>query len=188
MSNRIPKHSTVAAYLALFLALGTGGASAATALRANSVGTKQIRNGSVRMADLAQSARPSKSSPLFRSAVTDVVSTSDVLASLAGAVKGQPGDPGAPGAQGATGVAGPAAVTTRETVQPVDLQPGQTGGVSATCAPGERLIGGGGRFAAVGQTAATMTQNAPEGAGWAVAFENDGPSAGRVHAFAICAA
>jgi len=41
-----PSHATIVAYLALFVALG-GTAYAATSLPANSVGTKQLRNGAV---------------------------------------------------------------------------------------------------------------------------------------------
>jgi hypothetical protein len=99
---RIPSHSTVAAYAALFIAMG-GTATAAVTLKANSVGSAQIRNGSVTMADLAKTARPSSKSILFRQAVTDVVldpNTKAVVDSLAGAVKGAPGDPGPQGPQG----------------------------------------------------------------------------------------
>ena len=68
MRSRLPHHSTVAAYLALFIALGTGGAYAATKiggkdikknaitarhLRAGSVGTAEIRNHAVTAKKLA---------------------------------------------------------------------------------------------------------------------------------------
>ncbi len=49
---RLPRHSTVVAYLALFVSVGTGGAFAATQLAPNSVGSAQIRPGSIRMSDL----------------------------------------------------------------------------------------------------------------------------------------
>jgi hypothetical protein len=42
-----PSHTTVAAYLALFLALGAGGALAANNLAKNSVGPKQLKKNSV---------------------------------------------------------------------------------------------------------------------------------------------
>ena len=42
-----PSHTTVVAYLALFLALGAGGAMAASQLAKNSVGPKQLKKNSV---------------------------------------------------------------------------------------------------------------------------------------------
>lgn len=52
-SRYIPGHATVAAYLALFASVSTGGAFAATQLAYNSVGSEQIRPGSVRLSDLS---------------------------------------------------------------------------------------------------------------------------------------
>ena len=77
----IPRHATVIAYVALFSALG-GGAYAAIKLPANSVSTKQVKNGSLLAADFATGQLP------------------------AGAA-GPKGDTGAPGAPGATGARGP---------------------------------------------------------------------------------
>lgn len=106
---RKPQHSTVVAYLALFVAMG-GTSYAAVKLPANSVGSRELKNRSVRMADLAKDARPSKDSKLFRAAVTDVVldpNTQAVVDSLAGAVKGEKGEAGPQGPAGAA-VQGPA--------------------------------------------------------------------------------
>ena len=75
----MPKHSTVAAYLALFIALG-GTSYAAVKLPKNSVGTSQIK---------AHAVTPPKLS-----------------ATAVALLKGQKGDPGAQGAQGPTGSQG----------------------------------------------------------------------------------
>lgn len=126
----MPRHGTIAAYLALFIALG-GTATAATQLDRNSVGTQQIRNGSIKPADLARKAKPIKATrsvAAFESAVGELVTTDEVLLALADAVEGDPGpkgekgDPvpgpqgasgqnGATGAQGAQGGSGPQGVT-----------------------------------------------------------------------------
>lgn len=56
MFRRHPSHSTVVAYLALFLALG-GVGYAKFSVPANSVGTKQIRNQAVTLPKISSSAR-----------------------------------------------------------------------------------------------------------------------------------
>jgi hypothetical protein len=73
----MPRHPTVVAYLALFVALG-GSSYAAVQLSRNSVKSKHIANGQVKRADLARKARV-----------------------------GRPGPAGAPGAQGPEGSQGP---------------------------------------------------------------------------------
>ena len=52
---RLPRHSTVVAYLALFVSISTGGAFAATHLAPNSVGSTQIRSESVKYSDIDRS-------------------------------------------------------------------------------------------------------------------------------------
>lgn len=96
---RLPKHSTLAAYAALFVALG-GTSYAATELAPNSVGSTQIRNGSVTRSDLAKSARPATKAKLAQ-AITDVVT--DPATGVNIHVTGEKGDKGDTGAQGATG-------------------------------------------------------------------------------------
>lgn len=113
----MPRHSTIAAYSALFIALG-GTAAAATVIPAHSVGTKQLRNGSVTAAKIAHKSQLITKANVA-GAVADSMSSDQVLAALSDAVKGDPGvqgnpgdpgDPGAPGAPGAT-VQGPAGPT-----------------------------------------------------------------------------
>jgi hypothetical protein len=88
---RVVRHNAVA-FLALFVALGTGGAYAATHLARNSVGTAQlknnavvsskVKNGSLRAVDFARGQLPA-------------------------GLRGVPGPTGARGAQGIQGPAGP---------------------------------------------------------------------------------
>jgi hypothetical protein len=53
---RRPSHSTVVAYIALFLALGAGGAMAASKIAKNSVGSKQLKKNSVSAAKIKKDA------------------------------------------------------------------------------------------------------------------------------------
>lgn len=133
MRISLPKHSTIAAYGALFVALG-GTSYAAVTLPRNSVGTSQVRNHSITRAKLARGVAPFSRAQMHKMVVTDVTTTmtsDQVLTALANAVQGQPGiqgpqgpqgpagqngasvqgpkgDTGATGAQGAQGVPGPA--------------------------------------------------------------------------------
>ena len=86
----VPRHGTLVAYLALFVALG-GSAYAAVSLPANSVGTEQLRDGAVTLTKVAASARAA-------------------LRGATGATgaAGPAGATGATGAVGATGATGPA--------------------------------------------------------------------------------
>ncbi|HEY5053286.1 MAG TPA: hypothetical protein VII45_07750 [Solirubrobacterales bacterium] len=52
----LPSHTTVAAYLSLFLVVSGGAAFAATQLHKNSVGTKQLKNNAVAAAKIKNSA------------------------------------------------------------------------------------------------------------------------------------
>jgi hypothetical protein len=129
----LPRHSTVAAYAALFVALG-GTSYAAIKLPANSVGSRET---------------------------------------------------GPAGPQGAPGVA---QIVVREAVS-ADVTANHDGVARALCQPGERVLGGGGRFTAAGQAGAIMTSTLPTDSpdqGWGVTYTNNGPATGQVHAFAVC--
>lgn len=89
-----PKHGTIAAYLALFIALG-GTSYAATQLAANSVGNKQLRNSAVTGAKVRNG---SLSATDFRSS------------SLPKGATGASGPAGATGPAGPTGASGSAPV------------------------------------------------------------------------------
>jgi hypothetical protein len=95
----MPKHSTVAAYLALFIALG-GTSYAAVKLPKNSVGASQIKAGAVGSSEVKNGTLREAD---FRA--------SDLPQGAQGPVgpqgpKGDPGQDGAPGAPGAPGAAG----------------------------------------------------------------------------------
>lgn len=114
---RIPRHSTVIAYVALFSALG-GTGYAATKLSSNSVGPREvrnnslrgsdIRNSSIRRGDLHRTARPHTRAQ-FAQAVENTMTSEEVLSALSGAVEGDPGPQGGQGGsgpQGSTGTTG----------------------------------------------------------------------------------
>jgi hypothetical protein len=90
--------SFVLSLIALFVALG-GSSYAAVKLKANSVGSREIRNGSITLSDLNKSIRPSKSNKLFRAAVVDTVT--DPASGVQINVQSEPGIVGPQGAQGA---------------------------------------------------------------------------------------
>lgn len=96
---KVPSHSTVAAYAALFLALG-GTGYAATQLAPNSVGSKQVRNGSITQRDLNRSVL-SKRNARLAEAVTQVVT--DPATGLNITVSAKDGEPGPMGPQGDKG-------------------------------------------------------------------------------------
>lgn len=118
---RIPSHTTVAAYGALFVALG-GTSYAAVGLGRNTVGTPQIKNGAVTQAKIARNARGvsgGRLSHLVAADVTTTMTSDQVLAALSGAVQGQKGDQGPagpagpqgnPGTNGRDGLQGPQGV------------------------------------------------------------------------------
>jgi hypothetical protein len=90
-------YANVVSSLCLFLLLGTGGAYAATRLRANSVGTAQIRNGAVTEAKLAKAVRRSLKGTKGLAGPTGPTGPT-----------GPAGHDGATGAQGPKGDTGPA--------------------------------------------------------------------------------
>lgn len=171
---RLPNHTTLAAYGALFLALTTGGAYAATVLPKNSVSSRQIKDRSVRLAD----------------AITDVVT--DPATGINIRVTGEKGDPGPAGPAGAQGPAGAPGIAGYHvvTVTSPDVPPTQTGGDTATCPAGQRVLGGGANYRADGTPAASLVRTHPtdDGTGWIAAYTNNGPSTGRVDVYAVCAA
>ena len=142
---RLPSPSTIIASAALFVSLGGTGYAVAK-LPANSVSSAQIRNGSIKAADLAQPIRPAKSSRAFRAAVADVVT--DPSSGLQITVKSEKGDkgdkgdqgpasavPGPQGDQGPTGAQGPTRGFAHITADG-QLISGESRGVFVTTVPG----------------------------------------------------
>src|SRR4051794_12277216 len=126
-----PSYASVTATLALFISLG-GGAYAAGAFPANSVGAKQIKKGAVERAKLKDNAVDG--SKLLDGAVTG----DDVKESTLGQV------PLAAEADNATH-AGAAAALDRAIYRAANatVAPSQTAAASALCDPGMRVVGGG---------------------------------------------
>jgi hypothetical protein len=182
----LPRHSTIAAYAALFIALG-GTAGAAVTIKRNSVGSAQIRDRSVAVRDLSRTARPPTRAHIA-AVVSDTMTSQDVLSALSTAVHGEKGDAGPAGPAGSQGKPGIAQVTHREDVGG-SVAVSQTGGALVRCADGEKVIGGGGYFSASGNAGAELTASVPlaDGEGWSVAFINNGSQAGTPHVFALCA-
>jgi hypothetical protein len=127
------------ALLALFVALG-GTSMAAVQLARNSVGTLQVRNGSLQTIDLSKKARKA-------------LKGNRGLRGAQGPVGGQ-GAKGPTGAKGATGAQGPGpsagsvgSTLLKSTYSSVVGTPAPTAGVAvdavAPCNPGDRVLGGG---------------------------------------------
>ena len=181
----------VVSIVALVVALG-GTATAATLVVSNSA---QIKNGAVKSADLADGK-----------GVNVVDLTRKARRSLRGA-RGPQGAQGAQGAQGVQGVPGTPgglnSVVTRFTQD--TLEDGTASSITATCNPGEKLIGGGARMGNTSidtsdlrLTSSRPTSDAGAGfpeqggpiAGWRVVTWNviAGPNADiTVFAYALCA-
>jgi hypothetical protein len=208
---KLPRHSTVVAYLALFTALGGTSYAAiklpansvgSRELRANSVGSSEIKARSIQPSDMALAARLTKSNKAFSRAVTDVVldpNTQSVVDALAGAVQGAPGVPGTQGSDGATGTAGVQGVpgvsgyTIRDAYSN-NVAAFEVGAAVAQCADGEHVISGGSRFESTDSTAVLMDSYPTDDAHssrWTATYENGtqgtSPSPGKIHVWAVCA-
>jgi hypothetical protein len=130
----MPRHSTVAAYLALFIALGGTSYAAvklpknsvgATQIKANAVGSSEVKNGSLTKSDFK---------------------TSSIPAGPAGAqgpqgIQGPQGLKGDKGNQGDKGTVGPA-TTKFFQADPLGLPPDDTV-LTVFCPDGQVAIGGG---------------------------------------------
>lgn len=194
LKRLIPSPAMGVALLALFVAL-TGSSYAAVRLAKNSVTSREIRNGSIGLADLNKTIRPEKSSKLFRAAVVDTVT--DPTSGLTVNVKSEPGivgpagpagSNGAAGANGAQGPSGTATVTTREAFGPT-VGPSQHTGATASCQPGEKVVGGGVDLEGT-PSDGFLQMSAPSGNGWSGDYITSGSAAtsSRAHVFALCAA
>lgn len=183
--------SFVLSLIALFVALG-GSSYAAVKLKANSVGSREIRNGSITLSDLSTSIRPQKSSKLFRAAVVDTVTdpTSGVTIHVQSepGIVGPQGAAGTPGANGAQGPSGTATVTTREAFGPT-VGASQHTGAQADCQPGEKIVGGGVDLEGT-PSDGFLQVSAPSGNGWNGDFITSASAAtsSRAHVYALCAA
>jgi len=125
-------YANVMSSLAVFMVLGGGAAIAAkSSLPKNSVGTKQLRKGGVRTADIRKQA----------------VTLPKIATSARAALRGQSGPRGVTGQQGPGGPPGAfGSVVIRFVEFSVEAESISSQEV-ASCEPGERAVGGGAGFA-----------------------------------------
>jgi hypothetical protein len=176
------------AILALFLAVGGVGYAATT------IGSAQIKNNSIRSADV----RDGTLAPKDLSAKTR---------SFIRAANGARGRTGARGLEGATGPVGPAAVAGATNVvartNSVSVATGAIGSPVVQCLPGERATGGGGGIVPDAPGTRSLIQSGPVDAsgsfpiasgsvptGWRIeASNNTGvPTPMSAFVYAVCAA
>jgi hypothetical protein len=166
-------YANVVATLALFVALG-GGAYAATQLKKNSVGTRQLKDGAVTAAKLAAAAQAAlRGAPGPRGE-----------AGPKGAA-GAKGDPGAPGERGLVGIEGPPGHEGPSGLGKVFLQERSYAGdnvpaesdalMRVNCPTGSQAIGGGGEVD--GGFTPFISKPVPTGQGtaplgWEITFYN----------------
>ena len=170
MSTRktIRKHLTPANVLstvALCVAVGGGSAVAATQLASNSVGSRQIRDGSVGVKDLSAAAKrnvgatsKAKVAAVVEEVITDpqyginITVKGEAGAKGDAGAQGNLGVQGSPGADGPQGTAGPQGVQGQPGIAglqrvngaSIDLLPGQTTlALVAQCPAGKQAISGG---------------------------------------------
>jgi hypothetical protein len=149
----------VVALIALFVAL-TGTATATSYVL---ISGKQIKDGSIGLADLSKKAKR--------------------------ALKGQRGPAGPPGVQGAQGVAGgfdPAKVNYVEGAAIV-LAPLTAGSATATCPAGATVLSGG-WFVLTGDVGEVYGNQAADRGSWSInVFNHDSFNAASVTPYAVCA-
>jgi hypothetical protein len=193
-----PTAGLVVSIIALIVALG-GTSYAAFTLPKDSVGTKQLKKSAITGNKIAKNAVGGVK--IANNAVTSAkVKDGSLLAAdfkagqLPAGAQGPKGDPGAqgpkgdPGAKGAKGDPGATTVIMRQGALGSLAGPGGSSSSSATCQPGETLVGGGAGVSSFGPAKPTLTGSSPGGSTWFVDYRNDGAS-GNIQAVAtaLCA-
>jgi hypothetical protein len=182
-TNRLLSYGNIVATLALFIALG-GVSWAAVALPKNSVGSRQVRNGSLLAGDFkaGQLPRGDTGAPGAKGDIGPVGAT---------------GETGPPGPQGKSGVAGVTDFIVRRSSAPIQGSGGRAL-FQVQCAPGERAVGGGAALT-TGGAAAQLQASFPVGVngvllgddstptGWQSLIRNDSPDATEADGYAVCA-
>jgi hypothetical protein len=141
---RLPSHGTVAAYTALFIALG---GTAYAAVGPNSVGSREIKRGGVAGSDIRANAVTSAKVKNGALRAVDF-GAGELPAGTTGphGPKGDKGDKGADGTNGTNGSDGAnPAVTTVFFQATSDLANGANANYGAFCPAGKQAIAGGGR-------------------------------------------
>jgi hypothetical protein len=157
---RRSRHGTVVAYIALFVALGgTATAAGVVQLKPNSVGSREIKDHSIRPVDLAFTLRDGAQGPA--------------------GPQGAPGEVGGTGLRGATGDAGQVTMTILSA--DTTLGAGDTGTATATCPNGRPYLTGG---AIVRNGQVDTEQVSPSGNGVTVTARAADPAT--FAAYAVC--
>jgi hypothetical protein len=187
-----PAVGLVVSIIALIVALG-GTSYAAFTLPNNSVGTKQLKKSAVTGNKIAKNAIGGVK--IANNAVTSAkVKDGTLLAAdfkagqLPGGAQGPKGPKGDTGAKGAKGDPGATTVIQRQGALGSLAGPGGSSSSTATCQPGETLVGGGAGVSSFGAAKPTLTGSSPGGSTWSVDYRNDGASGNmQAVATAICA-
>lgn len=142
--KRRPSAATTLAGLALFFSLG-GTGYAVSQLPRNSVGTDQVRDGSLLRRDFRAGAIPrALPSPAgAQGAAGPAGPKGDPGAAGPPGPQGPAGPRGETGTQGATGGYGPGVAYAGVTSERVTVLPGESASADAECPSGTRPIGGG---------------------------------------------
>jgi hypothetical protein len=189
----MPKHTTVVAYLALFVALG-GTSYAAVKLPKNSVGSSQIKKNAV------------SSSKVKNGSLTQSDFKAGQIPAGPQGPQGLKGDKGADGTNGTNGTNGAPGTVGETTVQftqaAADLGNGAETSIDAQCPEGQQGIGGGVRGDLTNSELTKVTASRPiistsnAGApaddgtftGWRGTFVNENNGAGiRPEVWVVCA-
>jgi hypothetical protein len=189
----MPKHTTVVAYLALFVALG-GTSYAAVKLPKNSVGSSQIKKNAV------------SSSKVKNGSLTQSDFKAGQIPAGPQGPQGLKGDKGADGTNGTNGTNGAPGTVGETTVQftqaAADLGNGAETSIDAQCPAGQQGIGGGVRGDLTNSELTKVTASRPiispsnAGApaddetftGWRGTFVNENNGAGiRPEVWVVCA-
>ncbi len=201
--------ANVTSMMALMVALG-GTSYAATTLSKNSVGSAQIKKGSVANSDLHSNAVTS--AKVKDGSLKAVDFAAKELPAGAQGPKGDTGAKGDAGAKGATGVQGPkgdtgtvGAATVLSTTATVDLAESTKASYDVYCPDGQQAIGGGGRGDDTNSEGTVVTSSRPAASttnseppadgqgftGWRITVFNPtgGPTTGlRPTVWVVCAA
>ena len=172
-------YANVTATLALFIALG-GGAYAAAALPANSVGTKQLKKNAVQRADIKNNAV--NGSKVLNDALTGADVRESALAKVPAAALADT----ATNAGNAAHASAAAALDRANYKTAAGTAPaGGIGAATATCDAGQHVVGGGVKVA--DPTSAFVVDVYPDTANtaWAANVESSGVAVGFT-VYAIC--
>ena len=148
MSHPIRRHLSFANITSLCaLVFAMGGTSYALSIPKNSIGSAQIKKGTVANSDLranaVTSAKVKNGSLLAADFLANQLPRGATGATGPRGPQGVPGTPGTPGVPGATGTTG--AATVQMTVAAADLANSTNQSYSAFCPAGKQAIAGGGR-------------------------------------------